>query len=241
VDRKRVINVTADIDKATVSPDVVRKDITDRILPEILASHSNVSFSLEGEAREQREVTESLGMGAILAIFVIYALMAIPLKSYVQPLVIMSAIPFGLVGAVFGHVLMGIPVSMLSLMGMIALAGVAVNDSLVMIDFVNRARGEGVSMIVAVRESGVARFRAILLTSLTTFAGLSPLLMERSLQAQILIPMATSLAFGVVFATAITLLLVPCLYLGLDDIRLLFGRFWRWMGFAQRGTPSTAG
>jgi multidrug efflux pump subunit AcrB len=178
-------------------------------------------------------------MGAILAIFVIYALMAIPLKSYVQPLIIMSAIPFGLVGAVIGHVLMRIPVSMLSLMGMIALAGVAVNDSLVMIDFVNRARGEGVPLIDAVRKSGVARFRAILLTSLTTFAGLSPLLMERSLQAKILIPMATSLAFGVIFATAITLLLVPCLYLAIEDVRLQFGRFWRWM--FGRGSPQQSG
>ena len=227
VDRKRVINVTAEIDKNSVDPDIVRKDVEKTILPEVLAKYPAVKSSQEGEAREQAESMAALQLGGVLSIFLIYALMAIPLKSYIQPLMIMTAIPFGVVGAIAGHVLMGIPVSILSLCGIIALAGVAVNDSLVMVDFVNHARARGASLNEAVREAGVARFRAILLTSLTTFAGLSPLLLEKSLQAQILIPMAVSLAFGVVFATAITLLLIPCLYLVLADLQHLGARIFK--------------
>lgn len=224
VDRKRVINVTAEVDKNAVDPDIVRNDVQKTILPEVLAKYPAVLSSQEGEAREQRESMAALQLGGVIAIFLIYALMAVPLKSYTQPLMIMTAIPFGIVGAIAGHVFMGIPVSILSLCGIIALAGVAVNDSLVMVDYVNNARARGTGLLEAVREAGVARFRAILLTSLTTFAGLSPLLLEKSLQAQILIPMAVSLAFGVVFATAITLMLIPCLYLISDDIAALFRR-----------------
>jgi multidrug efflux pump subunit AcrB len=157
----------------------------------------------------------------MLALFMIYALLAVPLGSYVQPLIIMSAIPFGMVGAVWGHFLIGWDLNFFSMLGLVALAGVVVNDSLVLVDYVNRACARGLSVDEAARTAGVARFRAIMLTSLTTFAGLTPLLLERSLQAQFLIPMAVSIAFGVLFATAVTLILVPAWYLILDDLRAL--------------------
>ena len=153
---------------------------------------------------------------------VVYTLLAIPFRSYLQPFVIMSAIPFGLTGAVIGHIIMGLNLTVLSLIGIVALAGVVVNDSLVLVDFINRYRDEGHSTLEAVMEAGPRRFRPILLTSLTTFFGLFPLLLEKSFQAQWLIPMATSLAFGVLFATVITLVMVPSFYLIIEDVRVWF-------------------
>jgi len=147
---------------------------------------------------------------------VVYMLLAIPFKSYFQPLVVMSSIPFGLTGAVLGHLIMGINFSVLSMMGFVALTGVVVNDSLVMVDFINRYRSEGNSIMDAVLEAGPRRFRPIFLTSLTTFVGLTPLLLEKSIQAKFMIPMAVSLSFGVIFATTITLFLVPVGYLVLE-------------------------
>ena len=169
-----------------------------------------------------------LQRGFLLALLMIFALLAIPLKSYVQPLIIMSAIPFGLVGAVWGHIVMGIDVTMMSMFGLVALSGVVVNDSLIMVDFINRKREVHADMNVALREAGSNRFRPILLTSLTTYFGLAPLMLEKSFDAAFMVPMAVSLAFGVIFATVITLVLVPTAYLILDDIsrglRGLFGR-----------------
>ena len=150
--------------------------------------------------------------------------MAIPFGSYVQPLIIMSAIPFGLVGAVVGHFILGINMSLLSLSGMVAVAGVVVNDNLVLVDYINRARERGEDLFHAIKNSGVARFRAVILTSLTTFVGLAPLMVERSVQAQFLIPMAASLAFGVAFATFVSLLFVPTSYHVIEDIRQIFVR-----------------
>lgn len=165
--------------------------------------------------------------GALLALFLIYALMAIPLRSYAQPLIIMSVIPFGVIGALFGHWLLGIPVSMMSYFGIIALAGVVVNDSLILVDFINRERAEGVPLGQAVQDGARQRFRPILLTSLTTFLGLAPItIFEKSLQAQIMIPMAASLAFGIVFATVITLVLIPSLYLIQHDFRGWWKNAW---------------
>ena len=162
-----------------------------------------------------------------MALFGIFALLAIPLKSYVQPFIIMSAIPFGLVGAIWGHMALGLDVTMFSMMGLVALSGVVVNDSLIMVDFINRRRQRHVDVPTAVREAGVARFRPILLTSVTTFVGLAPLMIDRSFEAAFLVPMAVSLAFGVVFATFITLVLVPTWYLILEDVtrgaRWIFG------------------
>ena len=158
----------------------------------------------------------------LFSLFAIYALLAIPLKSYSQPLIIMSVIPFGIVGAIVGHLVLGMAVSVLSICGIIALSGVVVNDSLIMVDFVNRARKEGMSLMDAAISAGTQRFRAIILTSLTTFMGLMPIVFERSLQAQVVIPMAISLAFGILFATVITLLLGPALYLILNDLKNVF-------------------
>jgi multidrug efflux pump subunit AcrB len=160
----------------------------------------------------------ALGSSFGFALFVIYALLAIPLRSYSQPLIIMSVIPFGLVGAIAGHVIMGLDFSMISLFGVVALSGVVVNSSLVLVDGVNRRREEGMSVLDALHSAGTSRFRPIILTSLTTFAGLTPLLLEDRLGARFLIPMGTSLAFGVLFATAISLFLVPSAYLVLEDL-----------------------
>ena len=162
--------------------------------------------------------------GFLIALVVIFALLAIPFKSYLQPLIVMSAIPFGLIGAVLGHVLMGLDLTILSMFGIVALTGIVVNDSLVMVDFINRRVRGGIPLFEAVREAGAARFRPILLTSLTTFAGLTPLLLERSVQAQFLIPMAVSLAFGVLFATGIILVGVPVGYVILEDFKGLGAR-----------------
>ncbi len=229
VDRKRTINLTAEVDESVTTANEVLADFQTEFLPELLDGHPDVAFSFEGDQESQMEALNAMGRGSIVALFVIYVLMAIPFKSYVQPLIVMSAVPFGIVGAVWGHVIMGMPMSMLSMCGVIALAGVVVNDSLVLVSFINQHRDEGGSLKNAVLEAGVVRFRPILLTSLTTAAGVTPLMLERSVQAQFLIPMAVALAFGVLFATFITLGLVPSIYLILED----FQNFFRWL----RGAP----
>ncbi len=223
VDRRRAINVSAGVDEEMANANAILFDFQARHMPDVLADHPNVTYSLEGEQRMQGEFMEGLTRGFLVALFVIFALMAIPFKSYSQPLIVMSAVPFGLVGAVFGHAILGMTMNFMSMMGMVAVAGVVVNDSLVLVHFINRTRKAGKSLIHSVRDSGVMRFRPILLTSLTTAAGVTPLMLETSLQAQFLIPMAVSLASGVLFATLITLALVPALYLILEDIKNLFG------------------
>ncbi|MFC3120460.1 efflux RND transporter permease subunit [Agaribacter flavus] len=222
VDGERAISVTAKLNTDIVEPGEIIREVMTKVAPEILAKYPQVTFKLQGASREQQDGLVSLLQGFIFAMLAIYALMAIPLKSYSQPIIIMSVIPFGVVGAIIGHLIFGKDVSVLSLMGIIALSGVVVNDSLIMVDFVNRARAEGKALLDAVTSAGTQRFRAIVLTSLTTFFGLVPIVLERSLQAQIVIPMAISLAFGILFATVITLVLVPSLYLILDDFKRLF-------------------
>ena len=219
-DRKRSINVTADVDLTIANANEVIASITTSVLPKILKKYNSISFSFEGEQQEQGDNLKSLGKNFILAMIVVYMLLAIPFKSYFQPIVVMSSIPFGLTGAVIGHIIMGMNLSVLSMMGIVALTGVVVNDSLVMVDFINRYRSEGNSIKEAVLEAGPRRFRPIFLTSLTTFVGLVPLILEQSTQAKFMIPMAVSLSFGVLFATAITLLLVPVSYLVLEKIIL---------------------
>ena len=217
IDRNRTLNISADINKEAVDIRTVYSDL--RIfLEKIIRENPGVQYSFEGEAKEERESFDGLFTGAIFALFGIYSLLAIPFRSYIQPFIVMSVIPFGLVGAILGHMIMRLPLSIFSIFGMLALSGVVVNDSLVLVDFINRKRRNGVDIMEAVKTSGAARFRAILLTSLTTFAGLTPLLLEKSTQAQFLIPMAVSLGFGVLFATFVTLILVPVNYLLLDDI-----------------------
>ena len=222
VDGKRSVTVTAAVDKALMDPSEVTNDVIDKLMPDLLERYPNVEFQLQGNSKEQADAMLSLMKGLLFALFAIYTLLAIPLKSYSQPFIIMSVIPFGIVGAIIGHLVLGMAVSVLSICGIIALSGVVVNDSLIMVDFVNRARKEGFSLMEAAISAGTQRFRAIILTSLTTFMGLMPIVFEKSLQAQIVIPMAISLAFGILFATIITLLLVPALYLILNDLKNVF-------------------
>ena len=219
VDRNRAINVTAAVDPAVSSAAQVVADLQARVLPEVLEQYPEVFYSLEGAQAEVADSVGGLQRGFTLALLMIFALLAVPLKSYVQPLIIMSAIPFGLVGAVWGHLLMDLDVTMMSMFGLVALAGVVVNDSLIMVDFINRRRREHPDISTAVCEAGMNRFRPILLTSFTTFFGLVPLMLDRSFSAAMVIPMAVSLAFGVLFATFITLILVPTIYFILEDVR----------------------
>jgi multidrug efflux pump subunit AcrB len=216
--RLRVIKVTADVDEKQTNANEIRQNLVSRFLPELKNKYPGLRFNIEGEGKEQQESLADIKRGFIIALFCIYALLAVPFKSFSQPLIVMSAIPFGIVGAVWGHLIMGFNISIVSLFGIVGLSGVVVNDSLVLIDRVNRLRKEGDSAHDAVIKGGMLRFRAIILTSLTTFGGLTPMMLEKSLQARFLIPMAVSLGFGVMFATGITLLLIPSGYMILDDI-----------------------
>jgi len=215
----RAVTVTAAVDKSKVEPSRIIKELQEGTLKDLVQRYSGLHTSLGGASLDEADAVKDLLMAAFLALFGIYALMAIPLKSYSQPLLIMSVIPFGLVGALIGHLLLGLDLSIMSVFGLIALAGVVVNDSLIMVDFVNEARAKGVALKDAVVNAGTQRFRAIMLTSLTTFLGLAPIVLERSLQAKVVVPMAVSLAFGILFATVITLLLIPVLYLILEDFK----------------------
>ncbi len=217
VDRNRAVNVTADVEKERVDVNRVAADL--RIfIDELLLDHPGVRYSFEGELREQSESVGSLLYGVGFVLFPIYGLLAIPFKSYLQPLMVMLVIPYSVGGAIIGHMLMGMNLSFMSMLGVLALCGVVVNDSLVLVDYINRRRREGMPLEDAVMAAGGARFRPILLTSLTTFLGLLPLLLETSTQAQFLIPMAVSLGFGILFGTFLSLLLVPASYLILEDI-----------------------
>jgi len=232
IDRNRSINITADANKDEANMGAVQKELATQ-LPKIVSKYPGMGHSFEGEAREQSDAFRSLSIGALFVAFLIFTLLAIPLKSYLQPFIVMSAIPFGLAGAIIGHMIMGHPLSIISLFGLLALAGVVVNDSLVMVDYINERRREGMALHEAVITAGGARFRAIMLTSVTTFAGLIPMMFETSLQAQFLIPMAISLGYGILFSTLITLFLVPINFLILEDIR----RCWRWY-WSDSGAPA---
>lgn len=221
IDSNRVISVLADVDKEAANMTVINDDLRN-YLSEITAQYPGINYQLEGEAREQQDSFSSMAWGVLGVFFAIYALLAIPLASYTIPLVVMSVIPFGVIGAVVGHWIMGMPITQLSIMGGLALLGVVVNDSLVLTDYIGKRRKEGSSIYNAVVTAGGARFRPVLLTSLTTFIGLMPLLFEKSTQAQFLIPMAVSLGFGIIFATLVTLILVPVNYLLAYQIKQWF-------------------
>jgi len=223
-DGRRVLNVTADIIDGVGNAQKILADLKARVLPRLLDGYPGLAYSFEGEQRAQRESFQALILGFVFVLVVIYAMLAIPFGSYVQPLVIMVSIPFGVVGAVLGHVLMGYELSMISMMGIVALAGVVVNDSLVLIDAANQFSAEGMTPFEAISAAGQRRFRPILLTSLTTFFGLMPMIFETSVQARFLVPMALSLGYGILFATVITLLLVPCYYLVVEDLRAFLVR-----------------
>ncbi len=225
VDRNRSVSVTAEVDTQRANSNEILAELERGYIPSLLREYPGLTYSLEGEQEQQKETVGGLMQGFGMALAAIFVLLAIPLRSYFQPLLIMSAIPFGLVGAFLGHKILGMDLSILSVFGIVALAGVVVNDSLILVDYVNRQRRAGVPLRESILTAGSARFRPIFLTSLTTFAGLTPLLMETSLQAQFLIPMAISLAFGVVFSSPVILVLVPCTYMILEDM----GRAVRWL------------
>lgn len=222
-DRKRVINITASVDSRKANAGEILTDLKSGLLPQLEADFPGLSFSMEGEEKERKESLGSMLEGFKLALVAIFVLLAIPFRSYSQPLLIMSAIPFGMIGAVLGHLIMGFNLSLLSMFGLVALSGVVVNDSLLLIDRANSNRRQGEELETSLLEAGTRRFRPILLTSLTTFFGLMPMILETSVQAQFLIPMAISLGFGILFATGITLLLIPALYMILEDFRGMFG------------------
>ena len=204
---RRVISVTANVNPPAQAENVSR-DLTAHVLPDLIGRHPGLTYSFEGHQAEIRESLASLFTGLALALFGIYALLAVPFRSYAQPLIIMFSIPFGMIGAVIGHLIMGYSLSVESLFGVVALSGVVVNDSMVLIDLANRSVRSGLSPLAAIHAAGIQRFRPILLTTLTTFGGLMPMILEKSIQAKIMIPMAISLGFGVLFATLITLALV---------------------------------
>jgi len=215
-DGRRVITVGMDVEPKNATTRVL-KSINEEVLPNLKADFPGITWSFEGSQAEMRESTEALYGGFAIALLVMYALLAIALNSYIQPLIIMAAIPFGIVGAVIGHILLGYDLSLVSLMGVIALSGVVVNDSLIMIHYANNRRKDH-SAFEAIHEAGIRRFRPIILTTLTTFGGLTPIILETSRQATYLIPMAISLGFGIVFATSIILVIVPNLYMILEDL-----------------------
>ncbi len=221
-DGSRVITVAADVEESKTNANKVMAGLKREVLPGLLERYPGLKWGLGGQQKNQAESLGALKTGFLLALVVMFALMAIPFRSYVQPVIIMMAIPFGFVGALGGHVLMGYNLSMLSMMGFVALSGVVVNDSLVLISAVNTFREQGMSAREAVLAGAARRFRPIMLTSLTTFLGLSPMILESSMQARFLVPMALSLGFGVLFSTFVILLLVPCLYLILEDVKSLF-------------------
>ena len=228
-DRKRVVNVTADVDRTQITADEVVGDLSRSYFPVIRAEHPRVSLSLEGEQRQSGEYLVSLVFPFLIALFAIYALLAIPLRSYVKPFIIMSVIPFAFIGAIWGHQIMKLAglvsgLAMMSILGMIAAAGVVVNSSLILVYAINQRRDAGSTMADAVVDAATSRCRPIVLTSMTTFVGLMPLMFNTSVQAQFLVPMAVSLSFGVLFATVITLLVVPSIYLFFEDVFALQDR-----------------
>jgi multidrug efflux pump subunit AcrB len=224
VDGRRVVRVLADVDRIVNTPEAILAALQKNELPAIQADHPGVGYRLAGEAEERSDSMGSLISAAFFALIVIYTLLAIPLQSYLQPLVIMSVIPFGAVGAILGHFLLGKPLVFFSLLGIVALSGVVINSSLVLVDYINRQRASGRDLLQVVSESGSVRFRPIVLTSVTTFVGLTPIMLDNTITTGMFVPMAISLAFGVLLGTAVTLFIVPCLYLALEDGKAIAAR-----------------
>ena len=235
VDGSQVTEISAKPIDESIDVVAISKNLAGE-LDRILNNHRDLSWRYTGYVADHEDTKKRSIYGGLALFFALYALLAIPFRSLYQPLFVMLAVPFGAIGALFGHIIMGITPSYLSIFGILALAGVVVNDSLVMVDFINQKTRAGEKLFEAVIQSGARRFRPIFLTSATTFAGLMPLLFDRSLQAQFLIPMAVSLAFGILFATAITLFLIPCSYLAAEEIRALLGKAWAWWRYPN-GKP----
>ncbi|MDH5622093.1 MAG: efflux RND transporter permease subunit, partial [Gammaproteobacteria bacterium] len=238
LNRERTVTVSSDLDPELVEPQQIIRTMSEEFIPELLSRYPGVRYGLEGSSQDQAEFMSKIMVALVAAMFLIYALIAIPLHSYSQPFIIMSVIPFGAIGAVIGHIVMGRAISMFSLFGLIALAGVVVNDSLILVDFINRARARGVAMRDAVIDAGLSRFRAIILTSFTTAAGLLPIMFESSPQAQAIIPTAISIGYGIIFATVITLFLIPALYLLQEDFFRRLRQFKAWLLYRPADAPA---
>lgn len=221
IDGYRTVNVRADIDKEATNMTVLQNDL-EQYVRNLVAQYPGMTYKMGGEREEEQETFSSLGIGGLAVMFAIYALLAIPFRSFTQPIVVMSIIPFGAIGAMLGHWIMGMNLTIMSFLGLLALCGVVVNDSLVLVDYINKTREKGISLHEAIVTAGAARFRPVMLTSLTTFIGLIPLLFETATQAQFLKPMAVSLGFGILFATFITLILVPINYLLMEKAKNFF-------------------
>jgi len=224
-DQRRNVSVSADLDRNELDQGVLNKDLKE-FLDEYFANQPSLTYSLEGQAESEREANASFLLGFILVILAIYALLAIPFKSFSQPFIVMSIIPLAIVGAIIGHVIMGLSFSMLSVMGILALTGIVVNDSLVLVDYINKQRARGEAILSAVLTAGEVRFRPVMLTSLTTFVGLLPLMTTTDTQSQALVPMAVSLGFGIIFATLITLIIIPVNYLIFHQIGKNLSAWW---------------
>ena len=224
VNGRRAIKIAADVNREVANAKKVADTFTKEHLQILGSKFNGISWDYQGEQKDQNDSVVEMEAKFYFAMLLIYILMAIPLKSYVQPFIVMSVIPFGMVGAVIGHIISGLDLSIMSMCGLVALAGVVVNDSLVLVDYVNRQRAKGMTAVEAAKSAGARRFRPIILTSLTTFAGLMPMLWETDMQARFLIPMAVSLGYGILFATGITLILVPSVYLILNDLKKLFAK-----------------
>ena len=200
-----------DVDQTVITGGEANTILADSILADLKETYPGLTYTFGGEQQEQIESLDSLNRGFAIAMLMIFALLAIPLRSYIKPFIIMAIIPFGLIGAIWGHLILGIAMSAASFMGIFGLSGVVVNDSLVMIDFIDQKLDEGVPARTAIIEGAKGRFRPILLTSVTTFLGFTPLILERAIQAQFLVPFAASLGFGILITTAILMMLVPAL------------------------------
>jgi multidrug efflux pump subunit AcrB len=211
-DQLRAITVTADVDEALANADRITREMQEKFMPEMLKEYPGVSVNWEGQAEQTRESIRGLMIGLCIALVAMFALLTLEFRSYAQPFLILTIIPFGFVGAVLGHLVLRIPLTLFSLFGLVALTGVVVNDSIVLIDFINRRVRGGMPLKEALIDAGRRRFRPVMLTSMTTIAGLLPIMLERSLQAQVVIPMAASLAFGLLFTTLLVLILVPSFF-----------------------------
>jgi multidrug efflux pump subunit AcrB len=223
---RRVVTVSADARPRSKAGQIL-SDLRTQILPAMQQKYSGLTYAFEGRQADRRESMQALGKGMGIAMIIIFAMLAVPFNSYIQPTIIMLAIPFGIVGAIIGHLIMGYSLSVISMFGVVALSGVVVNDSLVLVDFANRRRLKGMAAPQAVHTAAIHRFRPIMLTTLTTFGGLAPMIFETSRQARFLIPMAISLGYGILFATAITLILVPSFYLVIEDLKRLAAYLFR--------------
>ena len=236
---RRTVSVTADVNPIDQT-DQVMETLNTEVLPQLIQDHPGLSYKYEGRQADMSESMQGLRSGFVLAVMAIFVLLAIPFRSYVQPIIVMIAIPFGIVGAVLGHIIMGYSLSIISMMGIVALSGVVVNDSLILINYANRLRREDTAPLEAIQMAGIRRFRPIILTTLTTFGGLTPMIFETSRQARFLIPMAISLGYGILFSTGITLVLIPSLYMILEDVRSFFSALMRFLILSPGKSPERA-